>query len=84
MDINQMTLTELKALAYDVSLTLQTAQNNLKVINQQIANKLKETTMDEETVVTEEVTEEVAVEETAPVAEETAVEEVAATEESAE
>ncbi len=84
MDINQMTLTELKALAYDVSLTLQTAQNNLTVINQQIANKLKETTMDEETVVTEEVTEEVAVEETAPVAEETAVEEVAATEESAE
>lgn len=74
MNIDQMTLTELKALAYDTRLVLERASNNLKVINQKIANKLKETQMENEDVVVEETTE-------TPVVEETPSEVVESTEE---
>lgn len=59
MNLNEMSLTALKALAYDQLVQLEQVQGNLKVINQQIANKLKETQMTEEEVaVAPEVTEE--------------------------
>lgn len=59
MNLSQMNLTDLKALAYDTLVQLERAQGNLKVINQEIANKLKETQMtEEEVVVAPEVTEE--------------------------
>lgn len=37
-----MTVTDLKALAYDELIKIETAQNNLRLINEQIAKKLKE------------------------------------------
>lgn len=66
--LEDMTVIELKALAYDQAAQLEQAQRNLKVINQEIANKLKEKNMDEEVVATPEVAEET------PVAEEVAAE----------
>jgi len=83
MDITKMTLTELKAFAYDTAGVLEKAQQNLTVINQQIAKKLSETQMDEETQVAETPATETPVEETAPATEEV-VEEVAPTPETAE
>lgn len=73
MNLDQMTLTELKALAYDTRNVIERASNNLKVINQQIALKLKEKQMEYEVVATPEVADESVVEET-PAAEEVAEE----------
>lgn len=42
MEITKMTVTDLKALAYDELIKIETAQNNLRLINEQIAKKLKE------------------------------------------
>lgn len=80
MNINQMTITELKALAYDTGEILKRASNNLTVINQQIANKLKEKQMEDEVVATPEVADEAVVEETST---EVATDEVGATLDSA-
>ena len=64
MNLNEMNLTDLKALAYDQLVQLDQVQGNLKVINQQIANKLKETQMtDEEVVASPEVAPEAPAEE---------------------
>lgn len=65
MNIDQMSLTELKALAYDTKSVMERASQNLTVINQKIANKLRESKMDEETPVVEETATESVVEETA-------------------
>jgi len=41
MNINEMSVTELKALAYDIIGQLQLAQKNLEQVNQVIASKSK-------------------------------------------
>lgn len=40
MDITTKTVAELKAIAYDEFLKLETAQNNLRIINAEIAKRL--------------------------------------------
>ena len=40
MNIKEMSITELKALAYDTISQLEITQNNLRLINQEIKNKL--------------------------------------------
>ena len=78
MNINEMSLTELKALAYDSARVLEQASNNLRVINQTIEQKtLSETQMDEQEVVATPEVAETPVEETAEVVAESATEEVA-------
>ena len=42
MDITKMTTVELKALAYDELTKLEAAQQNLRIINAEIAKKTKE------------------------------------------
>lgn len=42
MNPNKMEVPELKALAYDLIISIETSQLNLRNINQLIANKLKE------------------------------------------
>lgn len=42
MDINTLTLTELKALAFDEIKKLEIAQGNIRILNDQIAKKEKE------------------------------------------
>lgn len=76
MNINEMSITELKALAYDTRSVLERANQNLTVINQQIAKLLTESKMENEEVVATEATEETVAEETstAEVAEEVAPE----------
>lgn len=57
MDITKMTVTELKALAYDTFAQIEQAQKNLQAINQEIAKKLQvnpETTTSTEDEVEEE------------------------------
>lgn len=39
MNIEKMTITELKALAYDLLVSIETSQRNLQLVNQQIAKK---------------------------------------------
>ena len=39
MDLTKQTDTELKALAYDEMVNAQTAQSNVQVINQELANR---------------------------------------------
>ncbi len=39
LDITQMTVEQLKALAYDQLATIENAQNNLKVVNEEIVKK---------------------------------------------
>ncbi len=41
-ELNEKTLIELKALVYDAMVTVENAQQNIKVLNQIIANKLTE------------------------------------------
>lgn len=91
MDISNLSIDELKIRAYDESVALANAENivttlknNLKVISQQISNKLNAKKMDEETpAVDETATEETpSTEETST--EETPADEVPASDESAE
>lgn len=42
MDITQMSVIELKALAFDTLVTIETNQKNLQIINQEIQKKLNE------------------------------------------
>ncbi len=42
MDVMQMTITELKALAYDEIARLEQTQKNLQIINNRITEKVKE------------------------------------------
>jgi hypothetical protein len=42
MDITKLSLTELKALAYDLLVKAQTAQGDLNLVNQEIAKKKEE------------------------------------------
>lgn len=53
MDITHLTITELKALAYDTFVQIEQFQNNLKLINQQIVEKLKQIPTDVEEKVEE-------------------------------
>lgn len=39
MNIDTMTITELKALAYDLLASIEASQRNLQVVNQEIAKK---------------------------------------------
>ena len=42
IDLNTKTITELKAMAYDVITQIEHLQNNVRIINQTILEKLKE------------------------------------------
>lgn len=48
MDLTQLTVEQLKVMAYDELTKLDIAQNNLKVLNQEIAKRMQETPKAEE------------------------------------
>lgn len=73
-NISDLSIDQLKVLAYDATVEYRNAENNLKVINQQIANKLKEKQMEDETPAVEETATETPAEETTAPAEETPAE----------
>jgi hypothetical protein len=56
-NVKEMTVVELKALAYDVLAVLENAQNNLKVINGEIAERNKVPQVTSETTASEVVEE---------------------------
>jgi hypothetical protein len=43
MNVNELSLEQLKALAYDQLVAIQVAQNNLRLIEEAIAKKVQET-----------------------------------------
>jgi len=56
MNLKEMSLEQLKALAYDQLALLEQTQNNLRLINVEIAEKSKEVTQTETTEVVTETT----------------------------
>ena len=47
MDIKTLTIEQLKSMVYDQLVTVETAQSNIKLLNQEIANRSKPEQLDE-------------------------------------
>lgn len=50
MNLDTMTITELKALAYDTLATIEVQQSNLRIINQEIGKRPTATSLPQEAV----------------------------------
>jgi hypothetical protein len=50
MDITKLSVVELKALAFDLLVQLENVQNNLKVVNAEIAKRVESEKVDKEIV----------------------------------